>query len=273
VIYLLAISVFPLAFSVAIAFTSWESGVAPEFVGLANFVTLSGDSRFWGAIETTFLLVLAGLSIELCLGLMIALFLNKEFRGIKLLRGIMLTPMMLPAVTIGMTFTMLLNYYRGPANYFLSIVGLGSVQWLSRYPNALYSIILVNAWQWTPFTVAVLLAGLQSLPVEPQEAARVDGASSLQILRKVTLPMLFPVILAVLLLRSIDAFKLFDVVFVLTGGGPATSTETATLYTYLLGWTFFRFGYASAASFVLLFILSITLLIFIRVVRSRGSSA
>ena len=230
----------------------------PEFIGTANIQQLLTDPRVWGALKTT--LVYAGIAVPLSfvLGLAIALLFNNDFPGVRLFRGLTLLPLMVMPVAVGLTFQMLFNYQYGLFNWILvGMLHLPRVAWLSDPSMAFVSIIILDLWQHTPFAMMVLLAGLRSVPPEPIEAARVDGASAWQTFVHVILPMLRPLILVVLLLRFIGAFKLFDEIYALTQAGPGQATETLAYYIYVLGFQAFELGYASTVSYLLLLALAI----------------
>jgi multiple sugar transport system permease protein len=163
--------------------------------------------------------------------------------------------MMCTNVVIGLTWRLLLNYEFGLVNYYLSVLGLDRIEWLSKPAVAMPTIILVDVWNTTSFVALLLLAGLQALPEEPFEAARIDGASGWQTFIYLTLPLLRQTILVALLWRVIDTFRIFDVIYLLTAGGPARATETVSIYVYRYGFQSFNLGYASAASYVMILIM------------------
>ncbi|HHY47156.1 MAG TPA: sugar ABC transporter permease [Firmicutes bacterium] len=255
---ILALSIYPLIYSLTLAFCSWQLtriGGGRTFVGLANFIALMSDGRFWFSLKTTLIFVVVSVGVQYVIGLVMALILASEIRGRKFLRVLLLIPMMLTPVAIGYMWRMILNSTRGPANHFLTLVGLKPLEWLTSSDIALPSIILVDIWQWTPFFIVTLLAGIQSLPQDPYEAATIDGATGWQLFWYVTFPMLLPVSVTVIFLRAIEAFKVFDKIFVLTGGGPGMATESSTFYIYTLAFRHFNLGYASAAAYILLILI------------------
>jgi multiple sugar transport system permease protein len=272
VILILALSIFPLVFSFALAFVSWdlsrlEGGV--RFIGLQNFLTLVSDTRFWNTTRVTVLFVVGAVALEYVLGLGVALLLSQEIRFRRFFRVAFLMPMMLTPAAVGYLGRMLFNESQGPINDIIRRLGGPTVPWTSDASLALPSLILVDAWEWTPFVMIVLLAGLQSLPTDVFEAARVDGASSWQVFRWVTFPLLAPVSVTAVLIRALEAFKLFDIVAVMTGGGPGTATETVTWYAYIVGMANGNLGYASAIAYSLLVMVTIFSLIFLNSLRSR----
>jgi multiple sugar transport system permease protein len=259
------LGIFPLIFSLYLVFTSWQPGSGGiQFVGLQNLEALMVDERFWDSLKLVSLFVVLAVGLELLLGLGLALLLRNEIRGKQFFRVGVAIPILLTPIALSFTWRLMFDFTRGPINFFLNLVGLPSVMWLGSTKIAIYSIILVDIWQWTPFIALVLLASLEGQNVELYEAAVVDGASNWKILRYISLPLLMPIIITVVLLRAIDALKVFDTVYVLTGGGPGTSTEVVTLYAYSAHFRTFNIGYMSALSWVLLIITIILFLFFVR---------
>jgi multiple sugar transport system permease protein len=197
-------------------------------------------------------------------GLGLALLLNSDIRGRRIFVSFLLIPLVMPPIVISLSWKMMYDYGWGVVNYLLSLLGLEPVYWLSDPAIALYAIIFTDVWHLTPFVMLIFLAGLQSLPTEPYEAAQIDGASHWQVFRDVTLPLLRPTILVVLLLRTIDGSKVFDKVFVMTGGGPGTATETLITHIYRNAFRGLDLGYAAAMSFMMLIVLAVLGTIYIR---------
>jgi len=254
------LSAVPMAYSLWLIFHRFNPlRPAPaEFVGAANIQQLLGDPRVWSALKTTVLYASIAVPASFVLGLCIALLFNNEFPGARLFRGLSLVPLMVMPVAVGLTFQMLFNYQYGLFNWVLvGLLHLPRLQWLSDPSLAFLSIIILDLWQHTPFAMMVLLAALRGVPSDPIEAARVDGASAWQTFVHVILPFLRPLILVVLLLRFIGAFKLFDEIYALTQAGPGQATETLAYYVYVLGFQAFDLGYASTVSYLLLVALAI----------------
>lgn len=276
VLLILVLSIFPLFFSLILAFMSWdlsrlEGGI--RFVGLQNFATLISDTRFWNTAKVTVIFVIGSVGLQYCVGLGIASLLNQEIRFRRFFRVAFLVPMMLTPAAVGYIGRMLFNESQGPMNDILKHLGLPIIPWLSNSTMALPSLILLDTWEWAPFMIIVLLAGLQSLPPEVFESARVDGASEWSIFRHITFPMLAPVSITVILIRALEAFKLFDIVMVMTGGGPGTATETVTMYAYIVGMKFGNLGYASAIAYSLLLMVILFSTIFLNSLRGRAAAA
>ena len=257
-IVLIVILLYPLGYSFWLSFHEWtlrgfRQGV--PWIGLGNYIELFTNPDFLNSLRITFTFVILAVGIEFVLGMGLALLLNHDLRGSHWLRAAILLPMMCTNVVIGLTWRLLLNYEFGLVNYYLGVVGLRPVEWLSSPAMAMPAVILVDVWNTTSFVALMLLAGLQSLPDEPFEAARIDGASAWQSFLYLTLPLLRPVILVALLWRLIDTFRIFDVIYLLTAGGPARATEAVSIYIYRYGFQSFNLGYASAASYIMILIM------------------
>jgi len=271
----LFLAIFPLVMSLALSFTNYNfttlSQQGVRFTGLKNWDRLIHDARFWLTLKNTVMFMAVALPLQYCLGLLIALVLNQDFiRGRKFFRVCFLLPMMLSPVAVGFVIgRMMFNERLGPINDLLQRLGLPAVKWLSDGTLAMISLIIVDTWQWTPLVMILLLAGLQSLPQEPYEAAAIDGASRWQTFRYLTFPMLLPVTFTAILIRGVEMFKLLDIAVVVTGGGPGQATETITMYAYQVAIKNFDLGYASALSYVLLALVVVTSTIFVRLVGRR----
>jgi multiple sugar transport system permease protein len=271
VLVVLCLSIFPLLFSIVLTFSTWQlsrvdSGI--EFSGLYNFARMAEDPRFFNAVRNTLVFVVVSVPLQYLLGLGLALLLNQEVRARKFFRVLFFIPFMLSPVAIGWVIgKMLLNETQGPINHALRQLGLPAVAWLSTENTALLSLVMVDAWHSVPFMMILLLAGLQALPQEPFEAAKIDGANGWQTFRHVTFPMLFPISLTVILLRSIATFKIADIILVMTGGGPGDSTESLTVYAYRVGVKNVDLGYATAMSQVLLWMVVGYVLLLLAVTR------
>lgn len=248
-IFVIIMMVFPLAYTIRLSFTQWSMGsfAPPRWIGLANYSSLLfHDNRFWSAVGRTFVFTVVAVLIETVVGVIIALVLNREMPGKNLIKTLFLLPMVATPVAVGMVWLLMYEPTIGVVNHLLKLLGLPQGLWLASPRQALGSLILVDIWQWTPMITLIVLAGLAGLPQEPLEAARVDGASALQCVRLVTLPLIRPTIVAAMVLRAIDAFKTFDIIYTMTQGGPGYATETLNLYSFALGFQYFQMGKASA---------------------------
>lgn len=260
---LLIFTMLPFFFSLFLSFTkvSLVGGLKITWAGFYNWVQLANDARFWNSLRNTIFIAGVVVSLEYGLGLILALFLNREgLKGRGFFRVAFLIPMMLTPIGIGFMWRMLFDPGGGPVNDILIRLGFPFIGWLSNAKIAIYTIIVSDIWHWTPFMFILLLASLQGIPSELMEAAKVDGASGWQTFRFIIFPLLMPVSVALILLRSIEAFKIMDKVYIITGGGPGTSTETTTLYTYITGLKRFELGYGSTMAYTFfLFILGIAI--------------
>jgi multiple sugar transport system permease protein len=269
ILLLLAITIFPLIYTLRLTVFQLELTISTEeqFVGLQNFIRVFQDPRFWNAMKNTMTLVVGGVGLQLVLGIGLALVLNQTGRVRPFLVSLILIPIMIAPVIAGFQFRMILNDQFGPLNYLLEVVTGGrfrGLPWLADPNVSLWAIMVTDVWQWTPFMILIVLAGLQSIPVDLLEAAEVDGASGWQQFWNILLPLLLPVIIIGILVRFMDTFKLFDIVYQLTAGGPGSSTETIAYYTYLQGFKFFSMGYTAAMAFVQLVVITIVAQVFLR---------
>ena len=270
-VLLLFILVGPFGFMVWTSFTDLSFALPNRdgnFIGFDNFRRLMRDSLFWDSFLLTVRFMVVAVAIELVLGFAIALLLFHQLERRRLVLTLLMVPMMLAPVAIGLIWKLLLQGDFGMMTYYLRKVGLlGDQEVLLSNPDlVLPAIVAIDVWQWTPFVVLVMLAGLMSLPREPFEAAVMDGARPAQILRDITLPLLRPIIALVVLLRGIDAFKEFDKVFILTGGGPGTATELLSIYTYRMNFKDWDLGYGAACAFMVYFVVLILCSIFYKAV-------
>jgi multiple sugar transport system permease protein len=269
-ITLLAITIFPLVYELRLAFMSWEltTSTPARFVGLQNFgKALFRDQRFWNSMGVTMRLIVFGTSIQLVAGTGLALLLNRLRRSRTILVSLFLIPVMIAPVVAGFQFRMIYHDQFGPLNYIIELVTGGrwrGFAWIADPKVALFAVMFTDIWQWTPFLMLIVLAGLQSISPEMYEAAEVDGASRLQTFARVTLPLIFPVIVIGILIRAMDSFKLFDIIYLVTGGGPGDITETISFYTYLQGFKFFSVGYTAAMAFLQLIVITIIAQVFVR---------
>ncbi|MCY4146100.1 MAG: sugar ABC transporter permease [Chloroflexi bacterium] len=299
VLILLALSIFPLLWSLGISFTDMqrggstiarqaasagiESGVG--FLGLGfeitgrNYERLLDDTRLHSTVRNTMIYVFFGVFIQYSIGLGLATVLNQPFRGRNIVRVIFLMPMMMTPVAAAYTGRMFFdsNPLRSPLAHFLrelsKALGLEnniSIPWFTDLGWAPVAILIIDAWQWIPFMTLILLAGMQAIPEDIYEAARVDGANVAQIFARITLPILLPISLTVILIRGLEIFKIIDVVVVTTGGGPGSATESLTLYIFEQALSNGNYGYASAIAYVLLVLVIIFATIFLATGRRLG---
>jgi len=257
VIYLALLTLFPFVYNLVLSTTRQNLARPGQggFVGVDNYVTLFTSDLFRIAVVQTVLVALGSITLELVLGFLIArlFFAVRDARGSSLLRTIYILPMMLTPVVSGLLWSYILNPTLGIANYLLESIGLSGFAWFSSGRTALITLIAVNSWQWGPFLMLLMLAGLLSIPREQYEAAELDGARWYHVVRSIELPAIRDVLLIGLILRLIDNFRLFDVVYAATKGGPGTATEVVSMFAFRQVFQFFNIGYGAAASVVILF--------------------
>jgi len=263
----LTFTIFPLIYSLGLSFFRVRLGRPAQFVGLNNFARIFSDYKVGNSLKVTLLYVAITVSIQLILGTLIALLFNQEMRGKNIFRALLILPIFCTPVAVGYLGLTIFYEEGGPINSILMSLFNLKIPWLSSRIWAWVAVLLLDIWQWTPFCFLVILAGLQSLPEEIYDAAYIDSSSEWEIFRKITFPMIQPVIMVVLLLRLIESFKIFDVVYSLTGGGPGTATEVYSLYTYRTGMKFFDLGYASALGYLLLAIVIVIINFLFRQIR------
>ncbi|MCL4828232.1 MAG: sugar ABC transporter permease [Caldilinea sp.] len=268
VIWVLIFTIFPLLYALYTSFFSFRFGRINQFVGGANFARLLTDSNLHNGLRVTLTFVIITVTIQMLLGFGLALLLNREMRGKNILRAIMILPLFATPVAMGYLGITLFYEINGPINELLRALGGAGVPWLSNPFWAMVAIILIDIWQWTPFVFLVSLAALQGLPSDLFEAAEVDGASGWQSFRRITLPLMAPILWLILLLRLVEAFKVFDIPTSLTLGGPGRATEVYSLFTYRTALRFFDHGYAAAQGFLLLIIVSLIVALLFGQIRS-----
>lgn len=255
IVWIAVFTVFPLLYAVYTSFFSFTTGgKINQFVGLANYSRLLTDNNLRAGMWTTLRFVSSTVFVEMVLGLALALLLNREIRGKNVLRAIMTLPLFATPVAVGYLAITLYYEKNGPINRLISSLGGSDIPWLSDPFWAQVAIVLVDVWQWTPFVFLVVLAALQGLPQDLYEAAKVDGASSWQLFRRITLPLLQPTLWLILLLRLVEAFKVLDIPYSLTLGGPGQATKVFTMFTYETSRRFKNHGYGATQGFLLLFV-------------------
>ena len=252
----LAITLFPLVYALTVSFQAVRlvPPMPARFVGVDNYAEILASARFWGSIWTTAVIAFASVAIQYGLGFALALALHHNVPGASLYRVTFLLPMFLAPVGVALIARMVFHPYLGPVNDLMNAIGFGNVPFLTEPNLAVMVLVTIEVWQWTPFVTLLMLAGLQSLPAEVFEAARVDDVPAWRRFWDITFPMLLPLSVAVVFIRLVEGFKVIDTVFVLTGGGPGTSTETLTLFAYNEGFKKFNLGMTSALSFTFLLV-------------------
>jgi multiple sugar transport system permease protein len=256
-LFLLAFSVYPLVYALRISFYEWNllDVAGRQFVGLQNFTSiLSGGNDFWHPLLVTLGFVGASTSLELVVGMALAMLFYRRFPGDRFMRALLILPMVLAPLVVGLLWRYMLNVNYGIVNYFVQLLGFGPIEFLGSTKWALPSLVMVDVWQWTPFMFLILLAGLQGIPQEVEEAATVDGARPIQTFFYCLLPLLRYPIAVALLLRVIDAFRVYDIVYMTTRGGPVNATDTMSWHIYNVGFRTLDVSYAAAYAWLMLIV-------------------
>lgn len=264
IVYLLILSIFPLIYSLGVSLYDYTLGGDATFIGLQNYRDLLTDQVFWRKTWTTLQITVFAVGIELAFGLVCALVLNRRLPGMGGLRLIVYLPMMMSPLVVGYFWKFILDGSFGVLNYLISFLGIPPQQWTIDLTLAKASIVLVDVWQWTPFVILILLAGLQSVPPQLYEAATLDRASAWMQFTQITLPYLKTPILLALLFRTIDTFKIFDIVYVVTAGGPGDLTETLSVFAFYEGFKFSQLGRAAAISWLIVIVINILATVLIK---------
>ena len=253
---LLSVSIYPVFNGLWLSFRNTSLVFQTDaFVGLDNYSAMVADPKFWNAWRNTLVFTASSTALETVLGLMMALILFETFGGRGWVRASMLIPWAIPTVVTSKMFAWMFDGQNGIVNYLLRAAGLinGNINWYGSADHALLTIVIADVWKTTPFMALLLLSGLQTIPSSLAEAARIDGASEWQYFWRIRLPLLAPSLLIAALFRALDAFRIFDLVYVLTGGGPADATEVLSTLTYKTLFSALQFGPGSALSSAIFF--------------------
>jgi multiple sugar transport system permease protein len=263
---LLTMSVFPLLWALYLSFTDYSAtrDAPADFVGLGNYTTILTSPEVWQRALTTLVYVTGAVALQTVLGFGIAYLISRRARGRGVLTTLFLVPMMLSPVVVGLFWKFMLDAQFGVINSMLGSLGLGQVEWLTRQRTALLSLIVVDTWQWTPFIMLIALAGLTAVPAYLYEAASIDRASEWFRFRHITLPLVWPLLLIAVMFRAIEAFRLFDLVYILTSGGPGVSTETLSFHVYKVAFLGFNTGLASAYGILMVLVVIVLAQIYLR---------
>jgi multiple sugar transport system permease protein len=262
---ILALSIFPLLFSLWVSFVNYDFQIPGHaFVGLKNFEQVVADPVARWSLVVTAILSGSSVLLEFVLGLALAMALTTTFRGRGLIMSLIIVPLFISPVVVGQCWALMLQRPFGPTNYILSqLLGFDvTISWLTQAPWNFIALIVADVWQWTPFMFVILLAGLTAVPPHVYEAAELDGVGAWQTFWYITVPHIAPMMLLALTFRLLDAVKLFDTIFVLTGGGPGTNTYSASYYLYTIGFTQFHLSNATAGSWIFL-VLTVIVVIFL----------
>jgi multiple sugar transport system permease protein len=264
-----AVIVMPWLFTFYMSAHDWQIGGGVSYVGFANFAHLFTSADFmWSVLRTLYFTVLA-VALPVVLGIAAALCFQQQFFLRGLARTIFILPMMATPVAIALVFVMMFHPQLGVLNYLLTSIGLPPSTWTYSTTTVIPTLVLVETWEWTPLVMLIVLGGLASLPIEPYEAARLDGANPVQMFRHITLPMVWPFVVVAGVIRTIDALKSFDVIYVITQGGPGTASQTINIYLYNEAFAYYHIGYASAVVLVF-FVLILAVSLVLLAVRQRS---
>jgi multiple sugar transport system permease protein len=245
-VVILSIVLFPWIFTLWMSVHAWDPGAPPSYVGERNYQDLLTSARFWESMVRTIYFTLLAVILPVILGTFSAVVLNRTFPLRGLVRGIFILPMMATPVAIALVWTMMFQPQVGVLNYLLSLVGIPPQLWVYEASTVIPALVLVEVWHWTPLVALIVMGGLAALPGEIYEAAMIDGATPWRAFWYITLPLLMPFIVVASIIRTIDALKTFDTIFVITQGGPGIASETISIHLYLTAFAFNNVGYASA---------------------------
>ena len=263
-----AVIIFPWLYTIWMSAFDWTIGSTAHYVGLGNYEKIFTSRRFGEAVLHTFYFTALAVIAPLVIGTWAAMVFHREFPFRGVLRGLFIMPMMATPVAVALVWTMMFHPQQGVLNYLLSLVGLPPSLWVYSPTLVIPSLVLVEVWHWTPLVMLIVLGGLAALPTKPYESARLDGATEWQLFRYITLPLVAPFILVAAVIRTIDALKAFDTIYVITGGGPGTASETINLFLYLQAFSFYNIGTASAVV-VVFFVIVLAMALLLLYVRER----
>ncbi len=269
---LAAVSLYPIFYGVRASFHKYRYGLDMGSAGKQNYTDIYHDPVFWQAMKTTAKFVVIAVPIETMLGLFLALLVARELRFGSWIRVALILPMTIAPVVVGVIWRLIYASDIGIVNPLFAHLGLGTPDVLAHYNGAFFGLVVLDTWEWTPLLFLIILAGLHSLPQDPLEAAQVDGATRLQAFFHHTLPLLMPVLLVAVTLRTIDAVGTFDQIFVLTGGGPGTSTQLISIYSYNTAFQFTQYGQAMAMLVTLLAFLLLLMIAAVQFIRRNSRS-
>lgn len=270
-VLLLIMIIYPMIFAIKVSFQSYHL-ISPTrpFIGFQNYIDVLSDPKLFVALKNTLVFLGASVSLEFLIGFGLAVLMNRKFWGKEVIRTLIILPMVLTPVAVGLLFRFMYHPSYGLINYLLAQIGFNISVAVGEPGTAMPAVIVTDIWQWTPFVFLLTLAGLEALPREPFEAARVDGASSWQTFTHLTLPLLKPIIILVLIFRTMDAFKEFDKIFVLTAGGPGMVTEVISIFIYRCAFKILEIGRASAIAFLVLIVIGVIIQFYIKMMRRGG---
>ena len=253
-VVLFVLTVGPTLFMFFLSFRSWVITLPGTnvFAGLENFYRMAQDPRFWNSVKVSIYLAGTPIVMQLILGMALALALHTNLKGFGMCKVLYVSPMIIPPVVVGLIWKIMFIPDVGSFNYFLELIGIQGPDWLNRMDTAVWAIIIAAVWEWTPFVTITILAGLESLPPEPFEAAKIDGASGTKTFWYITLPMLLPILAVVILFRIIESLGVLPLIFMMTDGGPANATETINYYAFKM-FNYYEISYSSSIIVVIFF--------------------
>ena len=260
-------ALFPLLYSLCLSFFRLKINLPNQkmiFVGFENYVKLFSDKLLGVSVSNTLIFAFISVTCETILGITVAMVICSNKFWKKIITSVFIVPMIMAPVAIGTLWRMMLDASTGVINYFINLLGFESVSFLSNSKTAMGSVIFVNIWQLTPWVTVIAAAALKNLSEETLQAAIVDGASSFQIFRKIVLPLIKPVLVIIIMIRFIDAFKVFDTVYVMTGGGPGSATEMLPNYIYKQGLRYFDAGYAASLAIMFVIVMTFCSILFLK---------
>lgn len=266
----------PILYSVGISFTEWnlyEPGSSSKWAGFSNYSSFFSDKQFLGAMGVTFKMAFWSVLATMLLGSGLAFLMYQELRFSKIVRGFVISAMIIAPIVVGTAWRLMYNPGNGLINVLLDLVGIGGQPFLARQETVVSAIVIADTWQQSPYVMIIVLAGLQSLPLEIFEAAHIDGASSVQTLRHVTLPLLRQSIMLAFVIRVMDALRVFDIIFSMTKGGPGTASQNINVLMYLTGFSYYQLGKAAAMCVFILIIVTIPCAIIVRMFQRRSHHA
>ncbi|MCP4380758.1 MAG: sugar ABC transporter permease [Hyphomicrobiales bacterium] len=272
---LFLLTIYPFGYMLWISLHKWPilPTLPRDYVGTGQYEFIFDSPTFWDSLTVTVIYMAFSVTIQILLGLFLAHLLNTPHRMARFFRLPFIIPVFVSPVVVGLIWRMMLGYDLGILNYFLRAFGLDGVNWLGDAVNALISLIIIDVWQWTPFTILILRAGLDSMAREPFESAAIDGASRFQMFYYVTLPMISPILTVALLFRLLDAFKLFDIVYVVTRGGPGAATNVLAYNIWRKGFFENQLGYAAALSVIMIVIATVLASVLVRIMARHQDEA
>ncbi|MDK2878842.1 MAG: multiple sugar transport system permease protein [Thermoanaerobacteraceae bacterium] len=272
-LFIIGIIIFPLLYSVYISFFDFNIFTKhPPFIGLKNYIDIFKSDYFWYSIGRTTYFTVISVGLELVLGFLVALLLNQEFKGRSLARTLLILPWALPTVVNGVLWTWIYDPNYGALNALLKSLGIISQykNWLGTAFSAMNAVIVADVWKNTSFIAMVLLAAMQNIPKDYYEAAIIDGASRLKNVFYITLPLLRPAILVAVVIRTMEAFKVFDIIYIMTKGGPANGTQVISYYTYINSFQYSKYGYGAALSYIVSLVILIFALFYIKILYKKS---